>query len=239
MTPEIETQSADDFLIEVETLRGEDPTAALEKLQGAAKEVTRRPEVKLLAADLTWEISGPEAALPLVESLVRDVPDYADARYLLGSLYDELGKDRQMVEEFLEVLRLDEGLDSGLNAEEGQELEDLIVSAAEETVAGLPQAFRERLQSVPILVSARPDEELVREGFDPRALGLFEGPTDLSHQNNEASAVPTRIVLFSANLLAESVDEEQLKSEVATTVLHELGHYFGLEEDDMERLGLD
>jgi predicted Zn-dependent protease with MMP-like domain len=239
VTPEIETHSADDFLLEVETLRGEDPTAALEKLKAAAPEVTRRPEAKLLAADLTWEISGSEAALPLVEALVRDVPDYADARYLLGSLYDELGKDRQMVEEFLEVLRLDEGLDSGLNAEEARELEDLIVTAAEETVAGLPHAFRQRLEGVPILVAPRPDEELVREGFDPRALGLFEGPTDMDHQNNEASALPTRIVLFSANLLAESVDEEQLKNEVSTTVLHELGHYFGLEEHDMERLGLD
>lgn len=239
MTPEIETHSPDDFLVEIETLRGEDPTAALAKLNGAAPAITRRPEARLLGADLTWELSGPEAALPLVEALVRDVPDYADARYLLGSLYDELGKDRQMVEEFLEVLRLDEGLDSGLDADEGRELEDLIVGAAEETVAGLPPAFRQRLEGVPILVAARPDEELVREGFDPRALGLFEGPTDVEHQNNDASGMPTRIVLFSANLLAESVDEEQLKSEVATTVLHELGHYFGLEEDDMERLGLD
>ena len=66
-----------------------------------------------------------------------------------------------MVEEFLEVLRLDEGLDSALDPEDGRSLEDLIVSAAEETVAGLPQAFRERLEAVPILVAPRPDEELV------------------------------------------------------------------------------
>ncbi|HET9933589.1 MAG TPA: metallopeptidase family protein [Polyangiaceae bacterium] len=239
MTPELDPHHADELLVEIETLRGEDAGAALRKLEAAPPEVTRRAEARLLAADLTWEVAGPDAALPLVEALVHDVPDYADARYLLGSLYDELGKDRQMVEEFLEVLRLDEGLDSGLDAEEGRELEDLIVEAAEDTIAGLPQAFRERLQGVPVLVAARPDEELVREGFDPRALGLFEGPTDAEHQNNDAVGLPTRIVLFSANLVAHSVDEEQLKSEVATTVLHELGHYFGLEEDDMERLGLD
>ena len=130
-------------------------------------------------------------------------------------------------------------LAADVGAEQGRELEDLIVNAAEETVAGLPQAFRERLEGVPILVAPRPDEELVREGFDPRALGLFEGPTSAEHEGNEASDMPTRIVLFAANLLAESVDEEQLKAEVATTVLHEVGHYFGLEEDDMERLGLD
>lgn len=235
----MDSRRADELLVEIETLRGEDPAAALRKLEQAAPELTRRPEARLLSADLTWEVSGPEVALPLVEALVHDVPDYADARYLLGSLYDELGKDSRMVEEFLEVLRLDEGLDSGLDADEGRELEDLIVDAAEETIAGLPQAFRDRLEGVPILVAPRPEEELVREGFDPRALGLFEGPTNEEHQNNDASSLPTRIVLFSANLVAQSLDEEQLKSEVATTVLHELGHYFGLEEDDLERLGLD
>ncbi|MFZ5895719.1 MAG: metallopeptidase family protein [Myxococcota bacterium] len=239
MTPELDPRSSDDFLIEIETLRGEDPARALEKLNASGSQVMRRPEARLLASDLSWEVHGAKVALPLLEALVHDVPDYADARYLLGSLHDELGENQRMIEEFLEVLRLDEGLDAGLDAEQGRELEDLIVTAAEETVAGLPQAFRERLEGVPILVAPRPDEELVREGFDPRALGLFEGPTSADHDNNEASDMPTRIVLFSANLLAESVDEEQLKAEVATTVLHEVGHYFGLEEEDMERLGLD
>ena len=40
------------------------------------------------------------------------------------------------------------------------------------------------------------------------------------------------------NLLAESVDEDQLREEVETTVLHEIGHYFGLDEDDLDRIGL-
>ncbi|MGC4095414.1 MAG: metallopeptidase family protein [Polyangiaceae bacterium] len=239
MTKEIDTRRSDELLVEIETLRGEDPLAALTKLQASAPELTRRPEARLLTADLTWETSGAGVARPLLESLVQDVPDYADARYLLATLHHELGDGQAMVDEFLEVLRLDEGLDAGLDPEDARALEDLIVTTAEEAVAGLPQAFRERLQAVPILVAPRPDEEMVSEGFDPRALGLFEGPTDAEHENNDASELPTRIVLFSANLLAESVDEEQLKTEVTTTVLHELGHYFGLEEDDMERLGLD
>jgi predicted Zn-dependent protease with MMP-like domain len=46
-------------------------------------------------------------------------------------------------------------------------------------------------------------------------------------------------VLYTANLLADSLDDEELKIEVETTVLHEVGHYFGLDEEDLERLGLD
>jgi predicted Zn-dependent protease with MMP-like domain len=171
--------------------------------------------------------------------LVKDVPDYADARHLLGSAYEELGDERNKVEQFLEVLRLDEGLDEALEDEDAAELENLIVEAAEQTISGLSEPFRERLESVPILVEPRPSEDLVREGFDPRAFGLFEGPTHVEHQNGEASEVPTRIVLYASNLLAESLDEDQLREEVETTVLHEVGHYFGLDEDDLARLGLD
>jgi predicted Zn-dependent protease with MMP-like domain len=50
---------------------------------------------------------------------------------------------------------------------------------------------------------------------------------------------PTRIVLYACNLLAEFPDPVDLQEQVEITVLHEVGHYFGLDEDDMERLGLD
>lgn len=229
----------DDFLVEVETLRGEDPRAALEKLARAPVELARRPESRLLEADLTWEISGVKAAQPLLTKLVADVPDYADARHLLGAACEELGDEPGKIEQFMEVLRLDEGLDEALEDDDADELENLIVEAAEQTITGLPAPFRQQLASVPILVEARPSEDLVREGFDPRAFGLFEGPTHVQHQNGEPSEMPTRIVLYAANLLAESVDEDQLRDEVETTVLHEAGHYFGLDEDDLARLGLD
>ena len=49
---------------------------------------------------------------------------------------------------------------------------------------------------------------------------------------------PSRIVIFSSNLLVDFPDPEELAVQVEITVLHEVGHYFGLDEDDMERLGL-
>ena len=227
----------DDFLVEVETLRGRDPAAALEKLSHAPAELARRPEARLVAADLIWEISGAKAARPLLATLVRDVPDYADARHLLGATLEELGDEPGKVEQFLEVLRLDEGLGEALDEGDAKELEALIVDAAQRVIRDLPERFRQQLADVPILVEARPSEDWVREGFDPRALGLVEGPTPAERQNGDAGAVPTHIVLFSANLLAESLDEDQLREEVENTVLEEVGHYFGLDEDDLRRLG--
>ena len=79
-------------------------------------------------------------------------------------------------------------------------------------------------------------ESLVREGFDPRALGLFEGHTD-----GDVSSVvlaPTRIVLFYANLLAACDDADMLSEQIEVTVLHEIGHFFGLDEEGVAALGL-
>ncbi|HWZ91812.1 MAG TPA: metallopeptidase family protein, partial [Polyangiaceae bacterium] len=75
-------------------------------------------------------------------------------------------------------------------------------------------------------------------GFDPRALALFEGPSADASAENEPPA-PTRIVLYTANLPAEFEDEEELASEVELTLLQEIGNYFGLEDDELDRLGLE
>jgi predicted Zn-dependent protease with MMP-like domain len=239
MTFDTDHDDTDEFLVELEQLRDEDPEAAQRQLAAAPSEVARRPEARLLAADLAWELGGPAAARPLLEALVEAVPDYADARHVLGTVYEDLGETKAKIEQFLEVFRLDQGLDQDLDPETASDLEDAIVDAAESTILKLPETFRERLANVPIFVEARPNEELVGEGLDPRALGLIEGPTHAEAGSGDLAELPTRITLYSANLLAESVDEDQLRDEVRVTVLHEVGHYFGLEEDDMERLGLD
>jgi predicted Zn-dependent protease with MMP-like domain len=233
------SERLEDFLVGLETQRGTDPEAALRELEDAPADLRNRPEVRLFAADLTWETRGADAARPPLERLVGEIPDYADARHLLGVVCDELGDERAKIEQFLEVRRLDEGLDDTIDRDQARELEDMMVDTAEQTIQNLPEPFRQRLSNVPILIEPRPSEALVREGLDPRALGLFEGPTHLDHLNSEISELPTRIVLYSLNLLADVVDEDQLRAEVETTVLHELGHYLGLDEDDLERLGLD
>jgi predicted Zn-dependent protease with MMP-like domain len=50
---------------------------------------------------------------------------------------------------------------------------------------------------------------------------------------------PTRIVLYTANLPAEFEDEEELQSEVELTLLQEIGNYFGLDDEELDRLGLE
>ena len=105
------------------------------------------------------------------------------------------------------------------------------------TVAALPSPLAAHAQFLTVSYEDRPGRALVREGYDPDLLGLFIGPP-MAHP--EESPLPSQIVLFLRNLwdFAEG-DQEIFREEVRTTYLHELGHYLGLDEIDLEERGLD
>lgn len=203
-------------------------------------------------AVLLWERDGPQAATSTLDELLERDPEHADAHYLRGLIYAEAssssGKgasgnsssDRhaRMVEHFLETLRLD-ALESDEIEDEADEELDFIESTAERVLAHVPAEFGDRLRGVPIVLEPRPHPDLVREGFDPRSLGLFEGLEHGRLEAGEGAVAPTRIVLYYANLLADFPDHEELADEIEITILHEIGHFFGLDEDDLERLGLE
>jgi predicted Zn-dependent protease with MMP-like domain len=115
--------------------------------------------------------------------------------------------------------------------------EDELERIAAETLGELPPAIRARLANVPILIDDRPSAELVADGLDPRLLGLFQGTP--MPEGGELAATVSHILLFRTNLEAAAVDRDHLAEEVRITVLHETAHYFGLDEEDLERIGLD
>ena len=97
--------------------------------------------------------------------------------------------------------------------------------------------MRTRLDNVPILIDDFPSDDIVADGLDPRLLGLFQGTP--MPEGGDTAATVTTILLFKKNLERSSRDLEHLAAEVRITVLHETAHYFGLDEDDLEALGLD
>lgn len=228
----------DDFLADVEQLALDDPDAALELLDEASPAWHDHPELHFIRGDLLWGIRGPEAAEPHFRSAVARDPKFADGWHALGQVHEALGDHPEVVRCFLEVLRLDahDDIGAGIGTREDRRF---IAAVAEEVLEHIPEEFRDRIGNVPVVLEPRPARYLVEEGFDPRALGLFEGPTHFNQRGTEAAAAPSRIVLFYANLLASYPDEDDLREQVEVTILHEIGHYFGLDEDDMERLGLD
>lgn len=106
-----------------------------------------------------------------------------------------------------------------------------------ETIRSLPTALREAAQALPVTYEARPTPELIEDGLEPDLLGLFVGDP---HSQEGAAALPAQILLFLDNLweMAEG-DWDIFEEEVQKTYLHELGHYLGLDELDLEERGLE
>ncbi|MBK7998337.1 MAG: metallopeptidase family protein [Verrucomicrobia bacterium] len=110
-------------------------------------------------------------------------------------------------------------------------------SVVEETLAALPLPVRQRAASLPVTYDARPQQWLLDDGYDSDLLGLFVGS---AIAEAEDCPLPPQIILFIENIwdFAEE-DSEIFREEIRTTYLHELGHYLGLDEIDLEERGLD
>ncbi len=227
-----------ELLDELHELAFEDPEAALDCYDALPPEVREHPEALLERGRALLEVEGARAARPVFEAALEKEPEMSDAHHALGLTLEELGEQALAKKHFLETLRLDTRDDEAFELVSDAARDEILAHAAR-TVEGLPAEYRARLAHVPVVVEDRPARHLVEEGFDPRAYGLFEGQDHGAVLSGETADAVTRIVLYAANLIADFSEPEELAEEVRITVLHECGHFFGLDEDDMERLGLD
>lgn len=111
--------------------------------------------------------------------------------------------------------------------------ERLVVRALD----SLPSELAELLDNVVVMVEelpAREDLEEVGLTWDERSelLGLYHG-TPRGERGAEYSALPDRVVIYRRNILLLCDSQEEVMREVRDTVVHELGHHFGLSDDDM------
>ena len=118
-------------------------------------------------------------------------------------------------------------------------LHALARAEVEPTLAALPAPLRERAQALPITFERRPNAAHCRDGIAPDTLGLFVG-AEFAYEDSAASPLPPQIILFLGNIWDQAeADQELFQEEVRTTFLHELGHYLGLDEDDLFERGLE
>ena len=118
-------------------------------------------------------------------------------------------------------------------------LQQIAQVEVEATLSALPAPLRERAQALPVTFEQRPSRAWLRDGIESDTLGLFVGP-EFSEEGSTALPLPPQIILFLENIweMAES-DEEIFREEIRTTLLHELGHYLGLDEDGLIERGLE
>jgi predicted Zn-dependent protease with MMP-like domain len=107
-----------------------------------------------------------------------------------------------------------------------------------DVLAQLPAPLREKAEEIPVIFEIRPSRALVRDGIAADTMGLFEGGST-ADAVGDTPVWPTRILLFLENIAKEAgPSESAFRREVRTTLLHELGHYLGLDEDALDERGL-
>jgi predicted Zn-dependent protease with MMP-like domain len=213
-------------------LADEDPDDALEMFRSFPVELREHREFRIARAAIEKSSGDLESAVRTLRALLSEDELDADVHHMLADALEDAGDERAATQHFLRTWELDAEHPIQLDAA----TEDAIVTRAREAIVELPVEFRSRLTQVPISLEDRPTKAEVEEGLDPRSLGVFEGLP--FGEGDEEPLPPTRIVLYAQNLASEFSDEELL-DQVAITILHEVGHYFGLDEDDLERIGLD
>lgn len=117
------------------------------------------------------------------------------------------------------------------------QLRDLAQAEVEATLEELPGPLRKPAAELPVTFEPIPNAGLQSDGIEVDTLGLFTGH---EFADSGAEVLPPQIILFLENLwdFAEG-DEAVFREEVHTTFLHELGHFLGLDEDDLTERGLE
>lgn len=105
----------------------------------------------------------------------------------------------------------------------------------------LPRRFRQQLRNLEIVVEEWPDREVLRSvGLDPRRdtlYGLYQGIPLTERSSFYPPILPDKITIFAAPLQRDFSDPDELREEIRTTVLHEVAHYFGFDDDEIDKLG--
>jgi predicted Zn-dependent protease with MMP-like domain len=110
-----------------------------------------------------------------------------------------------------------------------------------EALDDLPDTFAQRLENVEIVIEDEPDPQLLRGlGLDPRRdtlFGLYQGVPLHLRGTGYSGVLPDKISIFYVPLLRSCRSPERIRQQVRSTVIHEIGHFFGLDDKTIRDLG--
>jgi predicted Zn-dependent protease with MMP-like domain len=105
----------------------------------------------------------------------------------------------------------------------------------------LPDEFRDQLRNVEIVVQKRPSKRQLREmeleEDDEVLYGLYEGIPLPDRSAFDPPLLPDKITLFFEPLVEDFPDPDDLREQIRLTVIHEIAHYFGMDDEEIEKLG--
>jgi predicted Zn-dependent protease with MMP-like domain len=111
----------------------------------------------------------------------------------------------------------------------------------DEAVRTLPESFREKIENVVFRVAESPNRRQSRSqdvgGREPSLYGLYEGIPRTERGVEESFREPDRITIFKRSIERDHKSRAAMVKCIQETVLHEVGHYFGLDDNQLDQLG--
>jgi predicted Zn-dependent protease with MMP-like domain len=108
-----------------------------------------------------------------------------------------------------------------------------------EALASIPRRFRKAMQNIVIVVEDEPSEELLADmEIEPpdTLLGLYQGTPLTERTSGYGNVLPDRVLIFQGPHERSAEDEDDLVVAIGETLIHEIGHYFGLSEEEIEEI---
>lgn len=210
---------------------------ALETARTITRLFPEDPDGVLELAQILSDLGRAHEALDTLQAGVDKQPEDADLWFEMGLAAERTGKDALRKKAFHEVWKLEH--------ERAPErslflTDELLEKTVEHTLTRLPPVAQRALKNVAIIIEDYPEEWVVTDDVaDPRILGLFDGPP-LPDELSVSAVIegPARIYLFRWNIDRTCHTTDDAIEQVEITVLHEVGHYLGLDEEALDYRGL-
>jgi predicted Zn-dependent protease with MMP-like domain len=214
---------------------GEDMDPALQAIETDASHYPDDPD---LQRALGWTLGEAgrtdEAATALLRAVKID-PDFADAWHDLALAHEALGDLEGMQKAFAEVYVIDTSPDKA----PARFTPEQVLKWANHAISALPPSVQNVIPQLPIFVQDYPDDWIIDESpYDPRLLGLFDGPTYAEIHGSDPGGIAPHIYLYQRNLERVCPGPREMAEQVRITLHHEVGHFLGLDEAELHDRGL-
>lgn len=227
------------YLLRAEILSaGGEVEEAVSLLRDVLAEDEEIPGARTILGSVLFEGCRFDEAVSELQRAVTDEPNDARAHFLLGVLEERRGNGERSRQLLGRAAKLEEQFRSVKPMSEAE-----FEAVVREALAELPEDVAKALENVSVQIDGFPEDELLRSvdpPFDPFLLGLFQG-TPLGDKSffDGAGDLPPTVIIFQRNLELACATREELLEQIAITVVHEIGHYLGLDEDDLAERGID
>ena len=196
------------------------------------------PDALLERGTALYELCRFDEARTALSKAVEVAPDDPWSHRMLALVAERLGDEEEAKRRFARVQRLAPEFEEPVHMR-ADEFDRLVEAALED----IPESVSRWLSNVPITVEELPAlEDLTASDppLSPSSLGMFRGaPFGEKASMDPWSHFPSSIVLYQRNLERFAKDKDELAREIGVTLVHEVGHYLGLDEDELWERGLD